>query len=117
QLLYPAVMEKDTHDMLQEAVEEHLAIKRVLADMLTLRVGEPSFKAKLSVIKEEVTHHAHREEEAKLFPKVGAMMNRDERAALGNEVLAKFEELMQAQPANNVPRETKTAASLPTSRR
>jgi len=117
QLFYPAVMAKDTNDQLQEAVEEHLAIKRVLADMLTLRVGEPSFKAKLSVIKEEVTHHAHREEEAKLFPKVHAMMNRDERAALGNEVLAKFEELMQAQPANNVPRETKTAASLPTSRR
>jgi hemerythrin superfamily protein len=113
QLFYPAVMAKDTDGLLQEAVEEHLAIKRVLADMLTLRVGEPSFKAKLSVLKEEVTHHAHREEEAKLFPMVRAMMNRDERAALGNEVLSKFEELMQTQPANNVPRETRAAAELP----
>lgn len=113
QLFYPAVMARETDDLLQEAVEEHLAIKRVLADMLALRVDEPSFKAKLSVLKEEVTHHAHREEEAKLFPKVRSSMNRDERAALGNEVLVKFEELLRDQPASNVPRETKAAAPLP----
>ncbi len=92
-------------------------MKRVLADMLMLRVDEPTFKAKLAVLKEEVTHHAHREEEGKLFPKVRSSMSRDERAALGNEVLVKFEELLQAQPANNVPRETKSAAPLPSPRR
>jgi hemerythrin superfamily protein len=113
QIFYPAVLIKDTNDQLQEAVEEHLAIKRVLADMLTLRVGEPSFKAKLAVLKEEVAHHAHREEENKLFPKVRSLMSGDERAALGNEVLVKFEELMTAQPSSNLPRETKAAAALP----
>jgi hemerythrin superfamily protein len=117
QLFYPAVMARETDQLLHEAVEEHLAMKRVLADMLMLRVDEPSFKAKLAVLKEEVTHHAHREEEAKLFPKVRSSMSRDERAALGNEVLVKFEELLQAQPANNVPRETKSAAPLPDVRR
>lgn len=117
QLFYPAVMAMETNELLHEAVEEHLAIKRVLADMLMLRLDEPSFKAKLAVLKEEVTHHAHREEEGKLFPKVRSLMNHDERAALGNEVLVKFEELLQAQPANNVPRETKTAAALPQARR
>jgi hemerythrin superfamily protein len=117
QVFYPAVMVKETNDLLQEAVEEHLAIKRVLADMLALRIDEPSFKAKLAVLKEEVTHHAHREEEGKLFPKLRSLMSADERAALGNEVLVKFEELMQSQPAHSVPRETKTAASLPVARR
>lgn len=117
QIFYPAVMATGTNDLLLEAVEEHLAIKRVLADMLALRVDDATFKAKLAVLKEEVTHHAHREEEAKLFPKVRSSMNHDERAALGNEVLVKFEELLQAQPAKNVPRETKSAAPLPDARR
>src|ERR1043165_7090722 len=39
QLCYPAVMVKETHELLHEAVEEHLAVKRVLADMLMLRVA------------------------------------------------------------------------------
>jgi hemerythrin superfamily protein len=117
QVFYPAVMAKQTNELLLEAVEEHLAVKRVLADMLALRVGEPSFKAKLAVLKEEVTHHAHREEEGKLFPQLRSLMTSDERAALGNEVLVKFEELMQAQPAQRVPRETRAAAPLPAARR
>src|ERR1043165_2730412 len=53
QLFYPAVMVKETNELLHEAVEEHLAVKRVLADMLMLRVDEPSFKAQLAVLKEE----------------------------------------------------------------
>lgn len=112
-IFYPAVLIKDTNDQLQEAVEEHLQIKRMLADMMALHVGEPAFKAKLKVLKEEVSHHAHREEEDKLFPKLRSLMSSDERAALGNEVLVKFEELMQTQPSRNVPRETKAAAPLP----
>src|SRR5438128_12188032 len=37
-IFYPFVMSKDTNDMLQEAVEEHLAIKRLIADMLTMNL-------------------------------------------------------------------------------
>jgi hypothetical protein len=40
-------------------------------------------------------------------------MTADERAALGNEFLVAFEELMQSHPYKNVPNETKTAAPLP----
>ena len=35
-LFYPAVMAKDTQGQLREAVEEHLSIKRLLADLITL---------------------------------------------------------------------------------
>ncbi|MEO7733663.1 MAG: hemerythrin domain-containing protein [Kofleriaceae bacterium] len=112
-IFYPAVMAKETHDLLHESVEEHLAIKRVLADLLAPGIDDDSFKAKLSVLKEEVSHHAHREEEKKLFPMVKKLMNDDERAALGNEVLAMFEELMPSHPSAHVPEETRTAAPLP----
>src|SRR3954471_19461652 len=33
---YPAVKEKTTEEILRESVEEHLAIKRVIADLLRL---------------------------------------------------------------------------------
>lgn len=115
-IFYPAVMAKDTQDLLQEAVQEHLSIKRVLADLITLSPSDDEFDSKLKVLKEQVTHHAHEEEEGKLFPKVRSLLTRDERAALGNEVLVMFEELMISHPYKNVPSELDTAAELPTVR-
>ena len=112
-IFYPAVMARETDDMLHEAVEEHLALKRILADMIAMRVDDEEFEAKLSVLKEQVTHHAHKEEEAKLFPKVKRMLSADELAALGNEVLVMFEDLMKSHPYKNVPAETDAAAELP----
>ncbi len=112
-IFYPAVMAKDTEEMLQESVEEHLAIKRLLADMIAMASDDDQFLAKLSVLKEQVAHHAHEEEEGKLFPKVKSLFGADERAGLGNEVLVLFEELMQSHPYKNIPAETAEAAPLP----
>jgi hypothetical protein len=112
-IFYPAVMSGDTDELLHESVEEHLAIKRVLADLLTMDLSSEEFAAKLSVLKEHVSHHAHEEEEAKLFPKLRASLDDEERAALGNEVLALFEQLLPRHPAQNVPKETAEAAPLP----
>jgi len=97
-VFYPAIMARETKKQLHEAVEEHLAIKRVLADLITMKLDDDTFKAKLAVLKEEVAHHAHREEEHKLFPEVKSMFTSDERAALGNEVLVMFEDLMASRP-------------------
>ncbi|HEV7558618.1 MAG TPA: hemerythrin domain-containing protein, partial [Kofleriaceae bacterium] len=114
-IFYPAAMNKSTSDMLHEAVEEHLEIKRMLADMLSLdpKTDEDEFDAKLNVLKENVSHHAHEEEEDKLFPKLRKLMSEDDRAALGNEVLAMFESLIDQEPRRNVPSETAEAAPLP----
>lgn len=114
-IFYPAVMTDDTNEQLHESVEEHLAVKRLIADMLALdpEADQAEFDAKLSVLKENVTHHARKEEEKKLFPKVRKMMSKEQRAALGNEVLAKFEELMEQEPRRQVPAETDRAAALP----
>src|SRR6185295_7836883 len=102
-------MAKETEDLLHESVEEHLAVKRLLADMLDLDLDDDEdkeeFDAKLSVLEEQVTHHAREEEEAKLFPKLRRLLDADERAALGNEVLAMFEELITHEPRRHVPEE------------
>ena len=112
-VFYPSVMTNDTSDLLHESVEEHLSIKRVLADLIAMNVDDDSFKAALSVLKEQVAHHAHEEEEPNLFPKVRSALTSDERAALGNEFLVVFEELMQSHPYKNVPNETQNPAQLP----
>jgi len=99
--------------MLQEAVEEHLSIKRILADMIAMQVDDEQFLAKLAVLKEQVSHHAHAEEEKELFPKVKDMFSADERAALGNELLVMFEDLLETHPMRSVPSQTGSAAQLP----
>jgi hemerythrin superfamily protein len=113
QLFYPTVMAKATEDMLRESVEEHLSIKRMLVDLMALRVDDPEFDAKLEVLKEQVSHHAHEEEEGHLFPQVKSLLSLDERAALGNELLVKFDELVATHPRKHVPQEIDAAAELP----
>jgi hemerythrin superfamily protein len=112
-IFYPTVMANETRELLHESVEEHLSIKRLLADLIAMNIDDEAFKAKLSVLKEQVSHHAHKEEEGKLFPKLRASMSSDERAALGNEFLVIFEELMQTHPYKTVPSQTREAAPLP----
>jgi hemerythrin superfamily protein len=115
QIFYPAAMTEATSELLHESVEEHLEIKRMLADMLALDpdADQEPFTAKLRVLKENVSHHAHEEEEGKLFPRLRKVLGADDRAALGNEVLAMFEALIERQPRFQVPRETEDAAALP----
>jgi len=111
-IFYPAVMSDDTCDKLLEFTEEHLAAKRVLADLLVLDLDDEQWDAKLTVLKEEIRHHAHDEEEGKLFPLLEKQLSDDQRAALGNELLAAFEELIDQEPRMQVPSETAEAAHL-----
>jgi hypothetical protein len=112
-LFYPAVMAKQTEEILLESVEEHLSVKRVLADLLDLKVDEDAFDAKLSVMKEQVSHHAHEEEEGELFPKVSRLLGKDELEGLGGEMLTLFEQLVAADARKSVRHETRRAAPLP----
>jgi len=111
-LFYPSVMTDDTEEQLLEATEEHLAVKRVLADLLAMEATDDRFDAKLSVLKEQIRHHSRDEEEGKLFPKVRTMFSKDELAGMGNELLAMFEELLEQEPRNEVPQQTREAAPL-----
>src|SRR5262245_33492104 len=73
---YPSVNQRNTEGTLLEAVEEHLAIKRVLADLLQLDESDETFPAKLEVLEDEIAHHIEKEEE-ELFPKVAKLFDAD----------------------------------------
>lgn len=112
-IFYPAAMARQTEELLLESTEEHLSIKRALADMLITDVADPRFDALLTVLKEQVRHHARDEEEKELFPKVRKLMSADELAALGGELLAQFDTLIKTNPSRGVPEETACPAPLP----
>src|SRR3982751_5715002 len=89
---YPAVKAKRTEDILLESLEEHLGIKRVLADLLETAAGDETFDAKIKVLKEQVSHHVE-EEETELFPKVRKLFNSAQLEAIGQEMSAEQAEL------------------------
>jgi hemerythrin superfamily protein len=112
-IFYPNVKSPATEDLLLESVDEHLSMKRTLADLMQMEVGGDEFDAKLSVLEEEVTHHAKKEEEPKLFPKVWAEKDADFLAALANEMIAMMVELQQkGAPREAVPGETDAPAPI-----
>ena len=112
QVFYPAVRAEETEEILLESTEEHLAIKRVLADMMGTELDDPRFDAQLSVLQEEVEHHAREEEEQELFPKLRRLMSSEQLAALGGEMLSVFEQLLTQRPRDEVPKQTKKPAKL-----
>jgi hemerythrin superfamily protein len=93
---YPAVKAKKTADMVLEAFEEHLQIKRAIADCLAVAAKDTkTLQAKVKVLKEEVEHHVE-EEEKELFPTVKKLLGADELLAIAQEMAATQDSLMEA---------------------
>jgi hypothetical protein len=109
---YPAVRAKRTEDILLESLEEHLAIKRVIADLLKMEPSNKMYEAKVTVLKEEVEHHVE-EEQTDLFPKVKKLFDHDTLVALAQEMAATQDELLEeGDPREAVPGETEKAAEI-----
>lgn len=112
QIFYPAVKEKRTEDILLESLEEHLSLKRVLADLLELKPEDPAFEAKFHVLKEQAEHH-HKEEEEHLFPKVRQLLEPMARNTLGQQMQALQQQLKrEGDPREAVSEQTDKAAPL-----
>jgi hemerythrin superfamily protein len=109
---YPAAKARDTEDLLLESAEEHLSVKRIIADLLAMKPGDDTFDAKVTTLKEQVEHHVE-EEEGELFPKVKKLLDATTLEALEQEMTATQEELLeQGNPREQVPSETGEAAPI-----
>ena len=111
-IFYPSVYSDDLAGDLREANEEHLSIKRVLADLRALAVDDPQFDAKVKVAKEQVEHHAREEEEQQLFPKVAARVSQGRLDALGVDMQRLYDQLIDADASVVSTGELRTAAPL-----
>jgi hemerythrin superfamily protein len=109
---YPAIKAKRTEDILLEALEEHLGIKRVIADLLKISSSDDTFDAKVKVLKEQVEHHVE-EEESELFPKVKKILDERELTAIAEQMQGTMQTLKaKGEPRKAVPSETRHAAPL-----
>lgn len=84
---YPAVYEGDSHPARLQAVEDHLSMKRLLAEMLKLPPDDHSFESKLQLLKEQVERHVQ-EEETQLFPEARKRLSRPRLQALAQRMMA-----------------------------
>lgn len=112
QIFYPAVKAARTEDILLESLEEHLSLKRLLADLLELDPSDRTFEPKLKVLHEQTEHH-HKEEEEHLFPSVCKLIGEPQRLALGEEMMSLQNRMRRdGEPRDTVADETDAAAPL-----
>ena len=112
EVFYPAVKAKGTEDILLESLEEHLSLKRLLADLLALDPAAETWEAKFKVLNEQTEHH-HQEEEEHLFPKVRKALDAAELDTLAQQIMALQQGLQQAgDPREAVAGQTEHATPL-----
>jgi hemerythrin superfamily protein len=86
-VFYPAMQKHEQlKDMVLESLEEHKQVKTLLKEMDNLVSDSEKFEPKLSVLMENVEHHAEEEEEGKMFPKIREILTEDQLEELGAEL-------------------------------
>jgi hypothetical protein len=109
-IFYPAIYGGDLTEHLREAVEEHLGMKREIADLLAMTPDDEAFDAKMKVLMAMVEHHVG-EEERDILPRAEEQLEgRLDR--LGTQMAELFEQLMNDGASDDIPLETERAAAL-----
>jgi len=101
---YPALSDVETDDLIERSRDEHLRMKRALAELLTLDAENERFDAKLAVLREIVEQHVQ-EERDEVFPEAERLFDEEELDALAQEMLATMADIMQGEPRYEVPAE------------
>lgn len=111
-IFYPESKQENTEQLLRESVEEHLSVKRLLADIIESGFDDPQFEAKMAVVKEQFEHHLE-EEERELFPLIAKSCPQEELEDMGKRMQEMAEELEEeGQPRASVPGQTDSPAQI-----
>ncbi len=109
---YPVVKANGAREIVLEAAEEHLAVKRVVADIMKIDPSDETFDAKLKFLKQLVMAHV-KEEESQLFPQVKKLLPPDQLEELGDEMESEAGQLFaEGAPRMNIPSETEEVAPI-----
>lgn len=98
EVFYPEAQEvgEEAEDLVKEGVEEHHVVKILMDEIEDLTPDDDAFVAKMTVLIENVEHHAEEEEE-ELFPQLEKVFGQERLEALG-------EKLQQAKERHGAPR-------------
>ncbi len=97
EIFYPAAQDH-AEEMVAEAIEEHNVVDRLLLEIRDLSPEDEAFDAKMTVMMENVEHHAD-EEEKELFPTVRRAMGMEMLQTLGERMARRKTELAREQKA------------------
>lgn len=114
QIFYPEAKEATAavEDLLRESVEEHLSVKRLLAQLLETDAEDVQLDARVSVLKEQVQHHVE-EEEKELFPKVKKACSAEQLEEMGGRMERMATQLEEeGHPARSIPDQTDHPAPI-----
>ena len=92
---YPAVRERATEELLEDAFTEHLTMKSLLSGLVEGTVRMADFDAQLAALEGEVLHHVQ-DEERKLFPKVQQLLPAGRLQEIGDQMETTAAELENA---------------------
>lgn len=96
QILYPALKDAaETRDITLEAFEEHHVVKQLLKELGSSPKDTEQWKAKLTVLKENVEHHVE-EEEGEMFKSARKVLTDEEAEELGARMEAAKKKLAAA---------------------
>jgi len=97
EIFYPAVRgarSKEAQEIVLEAIEEHNVVKTLLEEISDLTPEAEEYDAKVTVLQENVEHHAD-EEEKDMFPEAKKHLSKEELERLGTEMEARKETLKE----------------------
>jgi len=95
QIFYPALKNHPkTREITLEAYEEHHVVDTVMAEIQELAYDDETWGAKFTVMKENVEHHIE-EEEGEMFKQAKQVFDKDELTQLGEQMMARKQELMR----------------------
>lgn len=85
--VFRAAFDPETEKRVEEAYAEHDLAKTLIEELRGLEAEDPQFDAKMTVLRESVTHHVEEEEED-LLPLAEEKVGGDEMARIGQEMQA-----------------------------
>lgn len=90
QVFYPWAhdLSDEVGDLVDEGVQEHHVVKMLMEELQALESGADEWVAKMTVLIENVEHHAE-EEESEMFPKTRSNTSANDRATLAEQLEAK----------------------------
>jgi hemerythrin-like domain-containing protein len=100
QLFYPAAYVKN-EAMCSQAMEEHMAAKRIVVDLLGMSADDDAYDDKVTMLQERIEVHVD-EEESETFKIARKVLGSEELKRLGTEMKALFDEEMAGQPSDRL---------------
>jgi hemerythrin superfamily protein len=94
-IFYPAIKQAaETREIVLEGFEEHHVIKMLLAELDSMPVDTEQWKAKFTVLKENVEHHVE-EEEGEMFQKARDVLSEEQINQIGEQMAEMKKQLQQ----------------------